>query len=106
MTAIATGINSGRWLMPLLFGSLALNLVVIGAAGSILWRGDLDRQEARLGRRVAGNVVGYAVTLPPERFQELKQLTKEEWQKVLPLRRALSEARDDVAKALVAEPFD
>ena len=109
MTAIATGLNGGRsprWLMPLLFGSLALNLVVIGAAGSLLWRGQLDRHEASLGRRVVPNVVGYAVTLPPERVQELKRATKDEWQKVLPLRRTLVEARNDAATALAAEPFD
>jgi len=109
MIAISTGINGGRtprWLMPLLFGSLAVNLVVIGAAGSALWRGQLDRHDTPLGRRVAANVVGYAVTLPPERYQELKRLTKDEWQRVQPLRRALNEARADVADVLAAEPFD
>jgi uncharacterized membrane protein len=109
MTAIATDFNGGRmprWVIPLLFGSLALNLAVIGAAGSLLWRGHLDRAEAPLGRRVAPNVVGYAVTLPPERVQELKRLTRDEWQRVQPLRRSLNEARDEVAKVLAAEPFD
>lgn len=109
MTAIATGINGGRtprWLMPLLFGSLALNLAVIGAAGSLLWRGQIERPEAPLGRRVVPNVVGYTVTLPPERYQELKRVTKEEWQKVLPLRRSLVEARDEAARVLAAEPFE
>ena len=52
------------------------------------------------------NVVGYAVTLPPERVSELERLTKEEWQRVRPLRRALVEARDEAAKVLAAEPFD
>jgi uncharacterized membrane protein len=109
MTAIATDFNGGRmprWVIPLLFGSLALNLAVIGAAGSLLWRGHLDGAEAPLGRRVAPNVVGYAVTLPPERVQELKRLTKDEWQRVQPLRRSLIEARDEVAKVLAGEPFD
>jgi uncharacterized membrane protein len=109
MIAIGSDINGGRmlrWLMPLLFGSLALNLVVIGAAGSLLWRGQLDGHEAPLGRRVAANVIGYAVTLPPERYQELKRLTRDEWQRVQPLRRALNEARDEVAGILATEPFD
>jgi len=109
MTAVATGFHSGRpmrWLMPVLVGSLALNLIVIGAAGSLLWRGHLETTEQPLGRRVVPSVVGYAVTLPPERVKELEQLTREEWAKVRPLRRALIEAREASNKALTAEPFD
>ncbi|HWE18300.1 MAG TPA: periplasmic heavy metal sensor [Hyphomicrobiaceae bacterium] len=109
MTAVATGIRgprTQRWLMPLLVGSLALNLIVIGAAGSFLWRGHVDPLGQPLGRRVVPSVVGYAVTLPPERVRELERLTKEEWEKVRPLRRALLDARDASNKALTAEPFD
>jgi hypothetical protein len=109
MTAVLTGINGGRgsrWLMPVLVASLALNLVVLGATGSLLWRGAFERQEPPLGRRVVPSVLGYAVTLPPERVKELEQLTKEEWERVRPLRRALVEARDASNKALTAEPFD
>jgi uncharacterized membrane protein len=110
MTAVATGLHNGgratRWLMPVLVGSLALNLIVIGAAGSLLWRGHFEAPEPPLGRRVVPSVVGYAVTLPPERVKELQQLTKEEWEKVRPLRRALMEAREASNKALTAEPFE
>jgi uncharacterized membrane protein len=107
MTAIASSFRDGRssrWLMPLLVGSLALNLIVLGAAGSLFWRGHLGGPE--LGRRVVPSVVGYAVTLPPERVKELEQLTKEDWQQVRPLRRAVVEARGEVTKALTAESFD
>jgi uncharacterized membrane protein len=109
MTAVATGVRdsrSPRWLVPVLVGSLALNLVVIGATGSLIWRSYFQAGEARLGRRVVPSVLGYAVTLPPARVKELEQLTKEEWRKVRPLRRALVAARDEVNKALTAEPFD
>lgn len=108
MTAVATGIRdlrSSRWLMPVLVGSLALNLIVIGAAGSLLWRGHFESGEAPLRRPVA-NIIGYAATLPPARIKELEQLTTDERQKAWPLRRALLAARADVAKAMVAEPFD
>jgi uncharacterized membrane protein len=107
MTAVVTDMSSTRatrWLMPVLIGSLALNLIVIGAVGSLLWRG--SESNGTLGRRVVPNVVGYAVTLPPDRVKELEELTKEEWQRVRPLRRALLEARDASNKALTAEPFD
>jgi uncharacterized membrane protein len=107
MTAVLTDMSSlraPRWLMPILIGSLALNLIVIGAVGSLLWRG--SESNGTLGRRVVPNIVGYAVTLPPERVKDLEELTKEEWQKVRPLRRALLEARDASNKALTAEPFN
>jgi len=109
MTAVATDMTSARparWMTPLLVGSLALNLIVIGAIGSLLWRGHAESTATPLGRRVVPNIVGYAVTLPPERVSELERLTKEEWQNVRPLRRALLEARAEVNKALTAEPFD
>jgi uncharacterized membrane protein len=111
MTAVAAGMHdsrSPRWLIPLLVASLALNLIVIGATGSLIWRysSQSSTPDAPLGRRVVPSVLGYAVTLPPERVKELEQLTKDEWQKVRPLRRALLAARDEANKALTAEPFD
>jgi hypothetical protein len=92
--------------MPVLIGSLAVNLIVIGAAASLLWRGHLEVPAAPLGRRVVANVTGYAATLPPERVQDLERLTKVERKKAWPLRRELLSARDGVNKALAAEPFD
>ena len=41
MTAVLTDMTNtrpARWMMPVLVGSLALNLIVIGAIGSLLWR--------------------------------------------------------------------
>lgn len=107
MTAVATDMTStrpSRWTMPALVGSLALNLIVIGAIASLLWRSHAE--STRLGRRVVPNIVGYAVTLPPERVSELERLTKDEWQKVRPLRRTLIDARSEATKALTADPFD
>jgi uncharacterized membrane protein len=109
MTATVTGISDSRaprWLMPVLVGSLALNLLMIGAAGSLLWRSYFETPEGPLGRRVVSNVLGYAATLPPERVQELERLTKDERRKAWPLRRALLAARDEVNKALGAERLD
>ena len=108
MTAVMTDMTStrpARWVMPVLVGSLALNLIVIGAIGSVLWRSHSE-STGQLGRRVVPNIVGYAVTLPPERVNELERLTKDEWQKVRPLRRTLLAARAESMTALVAEPFD
>lgn len=105
MTAVVTGVRSprtSRWMVATLVGSLALNLVVIGAVGSFLWR-QYFNPPARI---VPRHVLGYAVTLPPERVKQLEKLTEQEWRKVRPLRRALLKARADVRAALTAEPFD
>jgi uncharacterized membrane protein len=109
MTAVMTDMTStrpARWMMPILIGSLALNLIVIGVIGSLLWRSHAESTGGQLSRRVVPNVVGYAVTLPPERVADLERLTKEEWQRVRPLRRTLIDARAEVMKVLTAEPFD
>ena len=109
MTAVATGISSPRaprWMVTTLVGSLALNLIVIGATVSFLWRQHFDSPEARLSGFVPRHVLAYAITLPAERVKELERLTEGEWRRVRPLRRALLEARDDSNKALTAEPFD
>lgn len=107
--AVATGIRdarASRWLMPVLIGSLALNLIVIGAAASLLWRGTLDAPGGPFGRRVVANIIGYAATLPAERIQELERLINDERKKAWPLRRDLTSARQSVNEALVADPFD
>jgi len=117
MTAVATGFRSPRahrWMVTTLVGSLALNLIVVGATVSVLWRQHfeppevrlLEPPEARSSGRAPMNVLSYAVTLPPERVKDLERRTEEEWRKVRPLRRALLVARDESIKALIAEPFE
>jgi uncharacterized membrane protein len=108
MTAVVTDMTStrpARWLMPVLIGSLALNLIVVGAAGSLLWRSQFGTPDA-LSRRAIPSVLGYAITLPPERVKELEEQTKEERERVRPVRRALVQAREEWVSALSAEPFD
>jgi uncharacterized membrane protein len=103
MTAVVTGVKSpqtSRWMLATLVGSLALNLVVIGAVASFLWSPSFEPPF------VPRHVLGYAVTLPPERVKELEKLTEKEWQSVRPLRRALLDAREEARAALTAEPFD
>ena len=109
MAAVVTGAGSlraPRWMVTALVGSLALNLLVVGATASFLWRQHVDPPESRLSGFVPRHELGYVVTLPPERVKELERLTEQEWRKVRPLRRALLAARDEVLKTLTAEPFD
>jgi uncharacterized membrane protein len=109
MAAVATGVSSSmrfpRWMVATLVGSLALNLVVIGAIVSSLWRESQEAAEAPAGR-VSRTIVGYASTLPKERREELKGLAVEQWREAEALRRRLQEARTESVKTFAVEPFD
>lgn len=108
MTAAATSIRSlraPRWMVVTLVCSLALNLVVVGATASFLWRHRSEPREAR-ATHLPPTLLGYTRTLPAERVKELDSRTEEERRNVGPFRRALREARDESLKALSAEPFD
>lgn len=107
MTAAAASVErrAPRWMVVALFVSLALNLIVIGAVASFVWR---HRLEFAAGPppHLAPNLLGYTSTLPAERRKDLWSQTEEERRTVRPLRRTLREARDESLKALTAEPFD
>jgi uncharacterized membrane protein len=94
-----------RWMIIALFGSLALNLIVIGAATGFVWRHHAVLQAATTSPHLSPSLLSYASTLSPERHKELSALTEEQRQNVRPLRRQLREAREEAVHALVAEPF-
>ena len=94
-----------RWMMIALFGSLALNLIVVGAAAGFAWRHN-GVQAANASQPLSPSLLSYASTLSPERHKELSARTEEQRQNVRPLRRQLREAREDVVNALVTEPFE
>jgi Spy/CpxP family protein refolding chaperone len=109
VTAVATGVGNPRvqrWLVPALVGSLALNLLVVGAAVSAYWRHGWEPPGARSGAFVPRHELGYATSLPQHRVKEIERLTEQERREVAPLRRALLEARVESIKALTAERFD
>ena len=111
MAAVATGTGSGtrapRWVVAALIGSLALNLVVLGAIASSLWRGSSQSSEFPSTGRVPRTIVGYAAsTLPEARHKELQKQAEEQWRAAELLRRDLQDARAEAIKALTAEPFD
>jgi uncharacterized membrane protein len=108
MTAAVTSIaraSAPRWMAIALLASVALNLVVVGATATSLWRHHLQ-SELAVAPAVAPNLLGYASTLPPERRKALWQRTEEERRIVRPLRRELREARDEMLKVVAAETFD
>ena len=95
-----------RWMKIALFGSLALNLIVVGATAGFAWRHHGILQAANAPQHLSPSLLSYASTLPPERHKELSARTEEQRQNVRPLRRQLREAREDVVNALVTEPFE
>jgi uncharacterized membrane protein len=96
-------VRAPRWMVVLLVSSLALNLLVLGLVGTLMWR---VRVPPPWEHVVARNLLGYASTLPAERRKELWDLSAKERQHVRPFRREVRAARDETAKALSAEPFD
>src|SRR5690349_1236402 len=99
-----SGRGAPRWLLVVLFGSLALNLLVIGSLAGAAWR---HRGPPRpLASVVIPNLLGYASTLPGERRKQLEQLTRDERSHIRPFRREVRAAREETIKALVAQPFD
>jgi uncharacterized membrane protein len=108
MTAAVASMDrsqASRWLAIGLLASLSLNLVVIGATASLVWRHWFER-EAAIASQPTPNLLGYVSTLSPERRKEIESRTEEQWRVVRPLRRALREARDESLKAMGAENFD
>ena len=90
-----------RWAKFALVGSLALNVLFIGAMIGAVLRGP----HASAGRG-SNNIIAYVATLPVEERQKLMAQMKDMRQQVRPLRQAAREAARERAASLVAEPFD
>jgi uncharacterized membrane protein len=102
----ASAMDSGRaprWMLFLLVSSLALNLLVLGLVGGLMWR---TRIPPPWAHTVTPNLLGYASTLPADRRQELWELSAKERENVRPFRREVRAARQEAVKALSAESFD
>ena len=103
--ARVSGANRQRRLVTALVLSLAVNMIVIGAAAGFLLRHSSELT-GTTASPLAPNLLGYASTLPETRRKDLWTRTEDERASVRPLRRALREAREEFLKSLVAEPFD
>ena len=92
-----------RWLLVVLFASLAVNLVIVGSVAGAVWR---HRGPPAWAGVVIPNLLGYASTFPPERRRQIWELTRDERSRIRPFRREVRAAREETIKALTAEPFD
>jgi uncharacterized membrane protein len=84
--------------------SLAVNLAVVGLAAGF----SMSYRYAALADGAGGpvNLARFADQLPGDRRGEVRRLVSAERPRLMPLRRALQQARRDAARALQAEPFD
>ena len=92
-----------RWLLVVLFTSLAGNLVLVGSVAGAVWR---HRGPPAWAGVVIPNLLGYASTFAPDRRKQIWELTREERSRMRPFRREVRAAREETTKALAAEPFD
>src|SRR5262249_11530734 len=92
-----------RWLLAVLFASLAVNLVIVG---SLAGAGLGPPGPPGGARGVIPQLLGYASPLPAERRQPFWELTRDERGRIRPSRREVRAAREETIKALAAEPYD
>jgi uncharacterized membrane protein len=92
-----------RWLLVVLFTSLAVNLVIVGSVAGAVWR---HRGPPAWSGVVIPNLLGYASTFAPDRRKQIWELTRDERSRMRPFRREVRAAREETTKALAAEPFD
>jgi uncharacterized membrane protein len=99
---------SGRWRLVLLT-SLALNLLLAGAAAGTMW--SLKRSHAVGGGGGRGGaelaLQGFIRSLPKDRAKELRQVIRQTGRpNMTPLIASVRQARRSAAEALASETFD
>jgi uncharacterized membrane protein len=92
-----------RWMWIVLVLSLALNLLVAGAAAGALWH---VRDYHRAPHRGLDGMSRYLASLPADRREEIAALLEDDRAKSRSLRRLAREKRREAARAFEAEPFD
>lgn len=97
---------SPRTLRWILIGSLALNVLIIGAVVSTLCIAQFSGRPPHGGGFKGSPLLGFARTLPRERADIVRQMVADGQPKLETLRRGMRDARASVRAALSAEPFD
>lgn len=91
----------------LLFVSVAVNLLVIGAVAGAVGAGvRFERNSAEAVVTRIPSMRAFVAALPPEARPEVGRQLGESWRETRDLRRAAGQARRDVFEAVAAEPYD
>jgi uncharacterized membrane protein len=96
---------SPRTLRWALIGSLAVNVLVIGAVVSAMCSARFGGPHHERGFK-GPPLLGFARTLPRERADVVRQKIADAQPNLETLRRAMRDARGEVRAAMTAEPFD
>jgi uncharacterized membrane protein len=98
--------DAPRWVKGALYGSLALNMLVLGLGAGAMWH--LRTGQAVGGGNLYGNLVAYSQSLPANRRRELGALIGDTRQQPehRAQRQAVRAARQDVMRLFKADPFD
>ncbi len=102
-------IETGAHLRWLLLGSLALNLIFVGAAGAVAFRYSSQvplTAVARINHSLADRLDRIAASLPPADAELLRTQLRDEAVKVAAAQADLRLSQEDVRKSLRAQPFD
>ena len=97
--------DAPRWMLGLLIGSLAFNLLVLGLASGAMWHTRFGQGAG--GGNLLGNLVAFSQTLPAARRSELGPLIGDSRPPELrALRQDVRAARREVMRQFTADPFD
>ncbi len=102
-------IDDGTRVHWLLLGSLALNLVFVGAAGAVAYRYTSPvplTQVTRVDHNLVGRLDRVADSLPPADADAMREQLREDAIKIASAQADLRLSQDDVRRSLRAEPFD
>ncbi len=101
--------ETGAHLRWMLLGSLALNLIFVGAAGAVAFRYSSAvplTTVARINHSLIDRLDRIAASLPPADAELLRTQLRDEAVKVAAAQADLRLSQDDVRNSLRAQPFD
>ncbi len=109
MTAVPADARPARrtpsWLIAVLSMSLLLNGLVFGAIGA-RWLTTRHGPPPAVGSSDNIHLFALAMTLPHERYREIRKQVESERDAMRPLRQKRWDAREEMRKSLLANPFD
>ena len=106
MTPPPSGKASRRWLGPAFLASLALNLFLVALIAVAFVRGPADRGFGLPRGHEPALMHGVFKELPEEDRQLIRRTMRERFREIRPHIRQSRKARDELADALAAQPYD